>query len=99
IRAAASVAGNESIFENPDRIAMPDETVRLGTGTDRDKALLMHVLLEHALAADDQGRRSLETLFTDAGSFVRGERFCIDASSMARVTNLGGRVLYRIADF
>jgi hypothetical protein len=76
---------------------MPDETVRLGT--DRDKALLLHVLLEHALDADDQGRRSLETLFTDAGSFVRSDRFCIDASSMAWVPNLQGRVLYRIADF
>ena len=45
VRSVAAIAGRELIFEDPDRIAMPDETARLGTGTARDKALLLHVLL------------------------------------------------------
>jgi hypothetical protein len=98
VRSVAAIAGRESIFEDPDRIAMPDETARLGTGTARDKALLLHVLLERALAIDDPARTCLETLFTDAGSFVRSDRFCISTSRMASVTEIEGRVLYRIAE-
>jgi hypothetical protein len=98
VRSVAAIAGSESIFEDPDRIAMPDETARLGTGTARDKALLLHVLLERALAIDDPARTALETLFTDAGSFVRSDRFCISTSCMARVPEIEGRVLYRIAE-
>jgi hypothetical protein len=94
----AAIAGTESIFGDRDRIAMPDETVRLGTGTDRDKALLLHVLLERALAVTDPGRASLETLFTDAGSYVQSDGFCISTSCMARVPKIEGKVLHRIAD-
>ena len=99
VRFVAAISGSTSIFDDPDRIAMPDETARLGTGTDRDKALLLHVLLEHALAVDDPGRARLETLFTDAGSFVRSARFCISTTCMARVSKIEGTILYRIADF
>jgi hypothetical protein len=98
VRSVAAIAGSESMFEDPDRIAMPDETARLGTGTARDKALLLHVLLERVLAIDDPARTSLETLFTDAGSFVRSARFCISMSRMASVPEIEGRVLYRIAE-
>jgi hypothetical protein len=93
VRSVAAISGSASIFEDPDRIAMPDETARLGTGTDRDKALLLHVLLERALAVDDPARASLETLFTDVGSFVRSARFCISISGVARVSRVDGTIL------
>ncbi len=67
----AAIPGNESIFDDPDRIAMPDETVRFATGTDRDKALLLHVLLEHSAGLDERARAGLETVLTDEGSYVR----------------------------
>ena len=95
----ASIAGSESIFEDRERIAMPDETVRFATGTDRDKALLLHVLVERSLSADDPARKSLETLFTDAESYVRSTRYCISTSRMARVPQVEGQILHRIADW
>jgi hypothetical protein len=60
---------------------------------------LLHVLLERALAIDDPCRTGLETLFTDAGSFVRSARFCISISCMACVSKIEGTILHRIADF
>lgn len=41
-----AIEGRESMFGDPDRIAMPEEVLVLNTGTDRDRALLLHVLLE-----------------------------------------------------
>ena len=70
----AAIPGSESIFDDPDRIAMPDETVRFATGTDRDKALLLHVLLEHSAGLDERARAGLETVLTDEGSYVRSGR-------------------------
>ena len=98
MRAVAAIPGSESIFEDPTRIAMPDQTVRFATGTSRDKALLLHVLLERALPADDPARNSLETLFLDTDSFVRSARFCISVSRMAYVAQAEGSIRYRIAD-
>ncbi len=98
MRSVAAIAGDESIFEDPNRIAMPDETVRFATGTSRDKALLLHVLLERALAADDPARSSLEALFTETDSYVRSAGFCISVSRMAYVPKAEGDILYRIAD-
>jgi len=39
-----AIPGRESIFNDADRIAMPDEVIRLQTGTDRDRELLLRVL-------------------------------------------------------
>ena len=62
----ARVAGRESIFESRDRIAMPDETLYFGTGSDRDKALLLYTLLEHSIIAD----RESVIGFSEESSFV-----------------------------
>lgn len=99
LRAVKAMAGNASVFDDPDRIAMPDETVRFGTGTDRDKALLLHVLLERVLGGNDPAVSRLETLITEAGSYVRAADFCISTTRMARVPNAQGAVRYRIADW
>jgi hypothetical protein len=42
----AEVEGVDSIFGSPDRIAMPDEVLYFGTGSDRDRALLLFTLLK-----------------------------------------------------
>jgi hypothetical protein len=39
-----AIPGRESIFNDADRIAMPDEVIRLQTGTERDRELLLRVL-------------------------------------------------------
>lgn len=94
----SAITGNESIFDDPGRIAMPEETVRFATGTNRDKSLLLHVLLERVLKGDDPARANLETLFSDTDSFVRSSRFCISVSRMAYVPQPEGEIRYRIAD-
>jgi hypothetical protein len=96
LRYVAAIEGTSSIFEDPDRIAMPDETVRFRTGTDRDKALLLHLLLEQALGAGDPARTGLETLLGDADSFVRSDRFCVSLSRGEYVPRPEGQVRYRI---
>ena len=44
----AGIEGTESIFGDPDRIAMPDETLYFNTGTDRDRTLLRFALLKNS---------------------------------------------------
>ena len=62
-----AIAGSESIFEDPDRIAMLDETIRFDTGSDRDKALLLHVLIERVVARRGSARTAVKTVFTESG--------------------------------
>jgi len=97
IRTVAAIAGSISIFEDPERIAMPIETLRFATGTVRDKALLLHVLLERTADMDAKQRDTLETVICEADSFVRSARSCISLSRMARVTEPEGRILCRLA--
>ena len=77
---------------------MPDETARFATGTDRDKGLLLHVMLERAPGINDTARAGLELLISEADSFVRNAQFCIRLSRMALVSGPEGRIIYRIAD-
>lgn len=41
-----AIPGHNSIFHEPDRIAMPDETIRLQTGSAQDRKLLYYVLTQ-----------------------------------------------------
>ena len=91
LRVVAAITGRESIFEDADRIAMPVETMRFATGTERDRALLLHVLLERS------GEFGLATLLGESDSFVSGRDFCISLSRTARVAAPEGRILYRMA--
>lgn len=79
-----AIDGGTSIFGSRGRIAMPDETLRFRLGTDRDKALLLHVLLE------DLGPRvglpgPVATGFGETSSFVRVADFCFDVGAGAPV--------------
>jgi len=94
----AALPGTESIFLDRERIAMPEETLRFAMGTDRDRALLLHALLQHAPALPQEERRELVTLFTTVGSYVTGPGFCIDGATMARVGAPEGDVTHRLAD-
>ena len=77
-----ALPGTESIFKNRNRIAMPDETLRLKTGTDRDKALLLHALLvlcrQTAPIMD-----SFVTILTDIDSFVCSDARCVSITTLS----------------
>jgi len=77
-----SLEGKASIFEDRNRIAMPDETLRLRTGSDIDRALLLHVLIEHFLLATNNKTPTI-SLITDADSFVCSGDFCFSLNTMA----------------
>ena len=83
IRRVAEVAGCESVYGDRGRIAMPDETLRFNTGTDRDKALLLHVLLE-GVGEPGETRGGVQTRFTEAESFVCGPFGCIRLPGLER---------------
>jgi hypothetical protein len=76
-----NIAGQHSIFGDRLRIAMPDETLRLQTGSDIDKALLLHVLIEHFHTASDH-TIDVYTLITQDDSFVCFGDFCLSLMSM-----------------
>ncbi|MFO1159350.1 MAG: hypothetical protein U1E60_10970 [Reyranellaceae bacterium] len=95
LRAVDDIAGTASIFDDQGRIAMPDETVRFATGTHRDKALLLHVLLERH--ANEGTRPCVETLLGETDSYVRGGGFCISLSRLAPVAQPEQRIVHRLA--
>lgn len=70
IAKVAGIAQAPSILGSHDRITMPDETLRFRTGTDRDRALLLHVLAEHVI--ERQGLAlPVETLVGETRCCVR----------------------------
>lgn len=75
-----AIDGSASILGSRDRIAMPDETLRLRLGTDRDKALLLHVLLEH-MAARSEWSGPVVTHWGETRSFVRVGGYYFDADT------------------
>jgi len=79
-----SIEAYDSIFKDRNRIAMPDETLRLKTGSDRDKALLLHVLLEH-MAKANTTLSQVETLFTTEDTFVCTENVCLSLQTFSEV--------------
>ncbi len=68
----AAIPGSRSIFNDPDRIAMPDETLQLRTGTAHDKALLLHVLLEEQARVQHREER-VESIFCEEDALVRSQ--------------------------
>lgn len=81
-----AIAGTTSIFETRERLALPEETLKFDTGSDRDKALLLHVLLEHrhgvgAIRTDLQPERSL--VHGPAGVFCTTHMHWLDGSPSA----------------
>lgn len=77
LAAVAAIPGTDSPFLDRDRIALPDEVLRFGTGTDRDRAILLHALLWKG-PGDNAG---LRTVFTAQGSYLLADGRCIDAAT------------------
>lgn len=82
----ANIPGSQSIFQDRNRIAMPEETLRLQTGSDRDKALLLHVLLENIPEAAGEAAK-VATVFTAEDSFVIRPDFCFNVTTLAPVSS------------
>jgi len=76
----SEIEGSDSIFGDRDRIAMPDETLTLETGTDRDKALLAQVMLEH-LGQAQSCQDLVMTTLTEEESYVSGKDFCLSLNT------------------
>jgi hypothetical protein len=79
-----ALPGRTSMFGDRQRIAMPEETLRVQTGSDIDRALLLQVLLE-SVPACGTARGAIETWFDPDDSYVVGPDFCIRATTMERV--------------
>ena len=74
----------DSIYSDRNRIAMPDETLRFKTGSDRDKALLLHVLLEHMYSVSNVTEQ-ITTHFGIRDIYVCGRDFCYSIHSLQEV--------------
>lgn len=97
IEIVRAIQATESIFKDRNRIAMPDETLRLQTGTDRDKALLLHVLLEHVNRAHATNE-TFVTLITALDSFVCGHDSCISLNTLHEATRPTEGILWQLTD-
>jgi len=75
----ASIKGPDSIFESRNRIAMPDETLYFKTGSDRDKALLLYILLHYSTIGDTESVIGL----SDESSFVSYQGKWIDLRTLS----------------
>ena len=62
-----AIGGTSSNFDDRDRLAQPEETLKFRTGSDRDKAVLLHVLLEHL-----HGVGCISTVLEPEHSLVKG---------------------------
>jgi hypothetical protein len=90
------IEGAESIFGDRDRIAMPDETLTLGTGTDRDKALLAHVMLEHVVRSQpDHGQ--ILTILTSTDSYVCSNGFCLSLKILSEAPLPTDGILWQLS--
>lgn len=92
-----SINGQTSIFEDRNRIAMPDETLRLQTGSDIDKALLLHILIEHCQIKMGHNVPT-STLITDSDSFVCSGEFCLSLNTMAQAPRPQAGIIMEFSD-
>ena len=87
----------ESIFNDRERVALPDETLRLESGTDRDKALLLHVLLEHIAQRDIQNSALVKSAYGLENSWVFYQNTCYQMSDLRPVTTpLSSTVIFSL---
>jgi len=72
-----SIDGHRSIFDDRERIALPDETLTFNTGNDRDKALLLLTLLYYSKMRSED----LCIGFSRSESYVRSENKWINVET------------------
>ena len=88
----AGVAGQDSIFADLERISLPDEVLLFGTGSHRDKALLLYTLVRHAPFLSPAEKDGVELLFAEAGSVVLICGRAIDAATLREMDVTDGHV-------
>ena len=79
IAVVAGISGHDSVFDDDDRVALPDEVLAFGTGSHRDRAVLLHVLTE--VATGDE----VTTVLTPDDAFVCVGDIAVRLSDLARV--------------
>ena len=79
-----AIEGSDSIFGTRERISLPSEVLMLRTGSDRDKALLLYALIQHApgISPADKACSPIRT----ALSAPRDPTSALEASSASRVS-------------
>lgn len=75
-----NISGKTSIFNDRDRIAMPDEVLYFNTGTDRDRALLLFTLLRQSTVGESAKTASFGP---DKSSVLFSEKW-IDTTGLKR---------------
>lgn len=91
------IAQVPAVIGGDDRVLMPDETLRFKSGSSIDKALLLHVIVEHLLAKLGTSV-TVKTLIGDARSFVRfGERY-FDAGTCCEVAGPPGQIRFELGE-
>ena len=90
------IAGEDSIFDDPDRIAMPDEALLFGTGTHRDKALLLYTLLLHAPFPGADKKERMRLVFTERDAYVGYGDTWIGATALLDRPDIGEPELLRL---
>ncbi len=90
------IEGDASIFNDSDRITLPDEVLLFGTGTHRDKALLLYTLLIHAPFSSKAAKENMELIFTEADSHVRTDNISISATTLLEQPDIREPELLRL---
>lgn len=78
---AASIPDRTSPLHDRDRIMLPDEVIRLQRGSDRDLALLLHVLLEE-YANNNSTKHSVQSLYNADESIVVYDNYIFSTTQM-----------------
>jgi hypothetical protein len=91
------IVGRDSVFQDRSRIAMPDETLRFNTGSDRDKALLLHVLLEH-LPKSPAAASGVVSILMSKTSYVCFGASTIELASLQEVVLPNEPIVFRLGD-
>ena len=77
--AAAAAPADGPALGDPTRLALPDEVLGRGCCSPAERALLLHVLLEHA------GHQAVRTMLTDVDAITRIPTMAVRASDGARL--------------
>lgn len=75
-----NIKGEKSIFDNRDRLALPDETLLFKTGNDRDKALLLFTLLQQSTISDPE----MTIGFSENNSYAYYNREWIELNTLSK---------------